>query len=1057
MSAATQQPVRASASLAKEKADPVLPGSEPEGSDHYRIAPWVVVRTPLLPATCRDLARDPRTALTLPSVVSALAVGAPDLLDTFDRPSLTGADSARADRGLARYLIRMSTRPTPYGAFAGVSLARWGDTSSVELAGADRLRTRPDMGWLRTLLESLLKDPGAARRLRWRAVPLCYHQDGRVVGTHGTILATTAVHAALETAVRWIDWPDLNAAVADRTGGTTSQVDRLLEEMRVAGVLEVDAGPALTGATATSGLDAVRVLGSLRPDLAAKVSGVVRLMRDVDLADPERTRDQLRAVAAAVGSAFPDSATPTSQSDLCRPLRRDTLNAAVGSELAKACELLLRICPADTGSQDLRTYTSRFLARYGRGRAVPLCEVFDPVHGLGPLPHTHGGSAGVDRNLLGRRHDALLQLALGAVRNHRLSVQLDATTIAAMTSRPARPEQLPLSLDVTAFVVADDPAGLDRGDFTVVLGPNLGASSAGRWLGRFADLFDEGGRSCFEWLRDAETAADPERVSAEVVYLPAHQRSTNVLVRPVFDDTEILVSGRGGGGSGIDLAELSVSVEEGRLRLWSQRHQREIRPTARHMLNLHGAPPVCQFLDLLARGDGPDLVGFDWGPTGSLPFTPRVEYGRVVLAPARWTLTVGHFPDPVDDPSLRAALRVARDNWGLPSQVYVSTADNRLLLDLDHPDDVEQLRRQTRSLPDGLLRLDEALPDTSDAWLPSPSGTHIAEVVVSLVRQTTRSPRRPDSTPGPTARTAPTVLTEAPVTPPVRGPRLLTSVDDRVRGPGTDWLFVKLYAPYGDLTGLLTGPLADVISMVENSGLARRWFFLRYSDPDPHLRLRWQGDADVLLRHVLPQVTELSHELMRAGRLRRMAVDTYEREVERYGGPMGLDVSEDVFHADSRAVHRLLAQRTTELSDLAVASTVTLLAGLGLDAQQRISFYRNRIESVGGSDVDKAAGADYRRRQRHLRDLLTGGASPAMVRIQQDLTSALARSTVRLDTAERGQELWSPPSELWTSYVHMHHNRLVGPVANPTEPHLWHLLLRTERGLALSSERKPKT
>ena len=46
--------------------------------------------------------------------------------------------------------------------------------------------------------------------------------------------------------------------------------------------------------------------------------------------------------------------------------------------------------------------------------------------------------------------------------------------------------------------------------------------------------------------------------------------------------------------------------------------------------------------------------------------------------------------------------------------------------------------------------------------------------------------------------------------------------------------------------------LADLLDMAENSGLARRWFFVRYSDPDPHLRVRWQGEPDALLRHLLP-------------------------------------------------------------------------------------------------------------------------------------------------------------------------------------------------------------
>ena len=63
----------------------------------------------------------------------------------------------------------------------------------------------------------------------------------------------------------------------------------------------------------------------------------------------------------------------------------------------------------------------------------------------------------------------------------------------------------------------------------------------------------------------------------------------------------------------------------------------------------------------------------------------------------------------------------------------------------------------------------------------------------------------------------------------------------------------------------------------------------------------------------------------------RLALDSYDRELERYGGPRGLELCEDVFHADSTAVRQLLSVPGHPLTDLLVASTAELLAGLGLD------------------------------------------------------------------------------------------------------------------------------
>ncbi len=45
---------------------------------------------------------------------------------------------------------------------------------------------------------------------------------------------------------------------------------------------------------------------------------------------------------------------------------------------------------------------------------------------------------------------------------------------------------------------------------------------------------------------------------------------------------------------------------------------------------------------------------------------------------------------------------------------------------------------------------------------------------------------------------------------------------------------------------LLTGPVAELCEEALATGEAASWFFIRYADPDPHLRLRFRGDPDRL-------------------------------------------------------------------------------------------------------------------------------------------------------------------------------------------------------------------
>jgi hypothetical protein len=57
--------------------------------------------------------------------------------------------------------------------------------------------------------------------------------------------------------------------------------------------------------------------------------------------------------------------------------------------------------------------------------------------------------------------------------------------------------------------MAESATDLDEGRFQVVVGPNLGASAAGRNLGRFVDLLGEEATAAVERLGRAETAQHP--------------------------------------------------------------------------------------------------------------------------------------------------------------------------------------------------------------------------------------------------------------------------------------------------------------------------------------------------------------------------------------------------------------------------------------------------------------------------------------------------------------------------------------------------------------------
>jgi lantibiotic biosynthesis protein len=1010
---------------------------------------WGLARAPLLPADAypEGVADSARKALVPeePLVQAALAVGTDHLLAALQRTRGSAAEAPRLRAKLLRYLIRMATRPTPYGLFAGVGLIEWGSTTDAALTAQPvRTRARPDMGWLLDFVMRLERDPDIRRDLRLVTNPLALTRAGWVFLSEWenasdagepaartlSVRATAATQRVLTLARTPTSYADLAADLLSRPGATRTKVEALIDELWRHRLLLTDLRPPLTGVSPGR-----YVYERLRPIPAA------RAVHETlgELLDAHERWDALpleeRADAWAALTQQAERLHRPSRPEFARAARVDTalpmagrrVHVQVAKEAAAAGDLLLRLSPHPLGLPHLHAYRLRFESRYGADREVPLLELLDPDFGLGP-PNEEDRRAYPPPDV--RRHRTLLDLALEALRERRMVVELDDDLLGRLQTRSLTAEAAPRSVDISVFLAAASPAAVDAGDFLLIVGPNLGANAAGRTLGRFADLLGSQARAALETVARRSQRSDG-RLPVELVYLPRATRAANVAVRPALVDHEI-VSGTMPGVPAdrtIPPNELLVGVRDGRFYVRWPPAEAEIAVSEMHMLNPLYAPPALMFLEEVERDRRVAFAPFSWGPAAEFPFLPRVQRGRVVLVPARWRVSatsgLGAKSNAFED-----ALRVWCERWSVPRHVYLADGDHRLLLDLKNPGHADVLREDLRRKR-GLAILEEALPNVSHAWLPGPAGSHIVELVVPLVARTAPGPRVAKSSARRPAPTPPHV---------------------RLRPPGSDWLYLKMYGPPTFQDDLIADELAPFAEFAISAALARCWFFIRYSDPDPHLRIRFRGKPDVLLNRLMAQVCSWASSLVADGLCTHFGFDTYEREVERYGGEAGVELAEDLFAIDSRAAAALLGLErdlpTIDRYALAVLSVDASLAALGLGSADRLAHYRVAA-------LSRADGQEYRRRQALLRRLI--GRRPtaepgaaALERTLDDRRRALEPIAARLEALARDRALCQVKATLLSDYLHMHCNRLLG-----SDPASERLVLQLARRTAESLARAP--
>jgi thiopeptide-type bacteriocin biosynthesis protein len=128
---------------------------------------------------------------------------------------------------------------------------------------------------------------------------------------------------------------------------------------------------------------------------------------------------------------------------------------------------------------------------------------------------------------------------------------------------------------------------------------------------------------------------------------------------------------------------------------------------------------------------------------------------------------------------------------------------------------------------------------------------------------------------------------------------------------------------------------------------AIRWFFLRYAEEASQVRLRFFAPVPVLEETIWPRVVEAASASELVVRSTR---ERYEPEVERYGGPWGLALAEELFHRQSETALALLGKIPP--------GTRPQRLGKGLLAILVLLFlYRG--ERRAAADLARSYGADY--------------------------------------------------------------------------------------------------
>jgi thiopeptide-type bacteriocin biosynthesis protein len=119
--------------------------------------------------------------------------------------------------------------------------------------------------------------------------------------------------------------------------------------------------------------------------------------------------------------------------------------------------------------------------------------------------------------------------------------------------------------------------------------------------------------------------------------------------------------------------------------------------------------------------------------------------------------------------------------------------------------------------------------------------------------------------------------------------------------PGSKWVYLKLYIGTKTADHILTQYISSIINVLYKMKLIEKWFFIRYSDGDFHLRIRILLKEDIAINGVLSLFYKKINPMVKNRLVWKIQLDTYNRELERYGNEM-IEEAETIFSLDSDCI-----------------------------------------------------------------------------------------------------------------------------------------------------------
>lgn len=609
-----------------------------------------------------------------------------------------------------KYLIRLSTRCTPFGWFAGCNVGKFSPNTSFSLKDPKHFnaQTRFDTHFLSVLAQHLSQDTHIKKALlyfpntslyhvsdQYRYVEYTYIEKKRIYSIEG-IHNNAHLELLLHYCKKGKILNELEQLLTEQSFSPHA-VKKYIQELIDHQIIVSELEPVITGKDYLQHI--IQVL-----ELRIPTTKWLKLLKNWAF-ELEHLQDE-----SAIGIFqnlieqiehlnIPFERKYLFQTDLFTSFSDCELSTTWYPTLKKALTLLnkMTVKRADT---PLELFKKAFVKRYEQ-REVPLSQALDVDMGIGYLQNESKFSdSPILENIFFESSKNtsstyaisplerfwLEKLSINHLQNDYI-LELDEKELANFEEQW---NDLPNTISALTELTI-----LDGKEYLYING--VGGSSGANLLGRFS----YGNNSLLEHtlqITQIDELFNENALHAEIVHLP-QERTGNVLRRPVLRNYEIPYLAQSSVDSSHQIAidDLYLSVQNDQILLRSAQHHKQVIP---HLTNAHNfsqdALPIYQFLCDLQFDNLRESLYFNFGAQAeNYIFLPRVVCGNIIFHKARWKFDIktidALLKNSKHTENLKTAVAVWQEKYKLPDWIQWVEHDNTLLIYLKNITTVQVL------------------------------------------------------------------------------------------------------------------------------------------------------------------------------------------------------------------------------------------------------------------------------------------------------------------------------------------------------------------------------